>query len=46
MNLLKAEVLWMTSDLEEARSILHSKRQDRSGPVTASEYQKQIGTDF
>lgn len=46
MKLMKTEVLWVTSDLEEARSILHSKRQDRSEPMTASEYQKQIGTDF
>ena len=46
MNLMKTEVLWVTSDLEEARSILRSKRQGRSEPVRASEYQKQIGTDF
>ena len=46
MNLMKTEILWVTSDLEEARSILHSKRQNRSEPVTASEYQRQIGTDF
>jgi len=46
MNLSKTEVLWVTSDLEEARSILHSKRQDASEPVKASEYQKQIGTGF
>jgi len=46
INLVKAEVLWLTSDLEEARSILHSKRQDRSEPVKASEYQEKIGTDF
>ncbi|WP_455363520.1 DUF1922 domain-containing protein [[Eubacterium] cellulosolvens] len=26
MNLSKTEVLWTTSDPEEARSILHSKR--------------------
>jgi hypothetical protein len=46
MNLSKTEVLWVTSDLEEARSILHSKRQSMSEPVRASEYQKKIGTDF
>ena len=46
MNLMKTEVVWVTSDLEEARSILRSKRQGRSEPVRASEYQKQIGTDF
>jgi len=46
MNLSKTEVLWVTSDLEEARSILHYKRQGASEPVKASEYQKQIGTDF
>jgi hypothetical protein len=46
MNLSKTEVLWVTSDLEEARSILHSRRQGASEPVKASEYQKQIGTDF
>jgi DNA-directed RNA polymerase subunit RPC12/RpoP len=27
MNLSKTEILWTTSDLEEARSILRSKRQ-------------------
>jgi hypothetical protein len=46
MNLMKTEVIWVTSDLEEARSILRSKRQGRSEPVRASEYQKQIGTGF
>jgi hypothetical protein len=46
MNLMRIEVLWTTSDLEEARSILRSKRQGRSEPVRASEYQKQIGTGF
>jgi len=46
MNLMKTEVVWVTSDLEEARTILRSKRQGRSEPVRASEYQKQIGTDF
>jgi DNA-directed RNA polymerase subunit RPC12/RpoP len=46
INLIKAEVLWVTSDLEEARSMLRSKRQNRSEPMTASEYQKQTGTDF
>ena len=44
--LSRTEVLWITSDLEEARSILRSKRQGGSEPVTASEYQRQIGTDF
>jgi hypothetical protein len=46
MNLMKTEVLWVTSDLEEARSILRSKRQGRSEPVRASEYQNQIGAGF
>jgi DNA-directed RNA polymerase subunit RPC12/RpoP len=46
MNLMKTEVLWVTSDVEEARSILRSKRQGRSEPVRASEYQNQIGTGF
>ncbi len=44
--LSKTEILWITSDLEEARSILRSKRQGSSEPVTANEYQRQIGTDF
>jgi len=46
MNLTKTEVLWMTSDLEEARSMLRSKRQSRSEPVKASEYHEQTGTGF
>jgi uncharacterized Zn finger protein (UPF0148 family) len=46
MNLMRTEVLWMTSDLEEARSMLRSKRQGRSEPVRASEYHEQTGTGF
>ena len=46
MNLMKTEALWVTSDLDEARSILRSKREGRSEPVRASEYQNQLSTDF
>jgi DNA-directed RNA polymerase subunit M/transcription elongation factor TFIIS len=46
MNLAKVEVLWMTSDLKEARSVLRSKREGRSVQPTGGDRLRRISTRF
>gem|GEM_PF-2023365 len=46
IGLSKAETLWMTSDIEEARSVLRSKSQSRPGNAAAEPHVKRASTHF
>ncbi|MCJ7455686.1 DUF1922 domain-containing protein [Candidatus Bathyarchaeota archaeon] len=46
IGLSKAETLWMTSDIEEARSVLRSKSQSRPEKPAAEPYGKVASTHF
>jgi len=46
VNLSNVDILWSTSDLEEARSVLQSKRQSRSQQLEDAAGDSRLSTRF